>query len=133
MKILYALTISLIFMMCSIQSLYAQDHHQVADKHVTVTISSFVTGNRYLDMDQSSRIIYVIGVIDGIKLTPSFGISKGVEKTIKSLDNCFNVMSTGQLEAIVWKYLQDNPSKWHEPMNMLIFKAFIDLPCYKEP
>jgi hypothetical protein len=119
------ITILIIFMMSSTQSLFAKDITETR----SVTIYGYVRGNSYLTWPQVTRSIYVTGVIDGFRAAPALGQS---QKNQKTFETCVGVMTVDQLEAIVWKYLQDNPSEWHLYVNMLVLKAILGTSCYKE-
>ena len=83
--------------------------------------TGFITGNEYLRLPDVNKLHYVMGVVDGIFLAPFFGAPKDKMDWIeKFLVN----MTDSQVTAIINKYLQENPQRWHESMNVIIYSAF---------
>ena len=132
MKNLLAITMLALYTLCPIQSSYAKD---IAPKDAEWVATSLTSGNTYLNMAQQNRRSYIIGVIDGLELVPMFFPASDDKipwkDRIERVENCVRIMSGNQIEAVVTKYLKDNPSLWHLHMNVLVIKALMEVPCYK--
>ena len=79
--------------------------------------SGFVTGNMYQSLDKSQKNHYVMGVVDGLLLSP---LLKAPETEAKDLSNCLVGVENRQLLAVVNKHMADNPELWHQPMHILV-------------
>ena len=84
--------------------------------------NGFLTGEQYLRLEQRARNTYVMGLIDGIFLAPLFG---GSEQRTRNLGTCVEGMTNSQLDAILSKYLNENPSRWHEPVHRSMYTALL--------
>ena len=82
--------------------------------------TGFITGNDYLAFTDVNKKRYAIGVVDGMFLGPLFGAPKA---NIKWLENCVVKMTDSQVAAILNKYLKDNPQRWHEALNIIVYSA----------
>ncbi len=82
----------------------------------------FYTGNDYLQLGENSRRTYVTGIIDGFHL--AFGESP---KSLKWITNCTRGKDNFQITAIVDKFLSENPQRWHEPMNVLVYDSLVNI------
>lgn len=135
MKNLLTITIYAICTLYFTQSSYAKGKAQDTEEMI-VKISSLMSGNAYLSMAQNNRRLYIIGVIDGIELAPMFSPPSNdkitAEDRIKWVENRVETMSLDQIEAVVTKYLQDNPSMWHLHMNTIIIEALMKVPYKRE-
>lgn len=89
-----------------------------------VTIAQgFVTITQWRALPQNARMLYVLGVIDGMKFSPL--LANGAAKTTK-LVNCTSRMDGDQILAIAQKHLDAKPEQWHEAAHYHIFGAFSD-------
>lgn len=93
--------------------LQAQD--QPAEIH-----NGFLTGNEYRDLANTQRQHYIMGVIDGSLLAPLFGAPK---PKLAWLETCVTGMRSDQVVAIVDKFLEANPVRWHQSMHVLVYSA----------
>lgn len=82
----------------------------------------FYDGNAYLRLGQAQKVAYISGVLDGIYMAP---ILDAKNTRIEGLHRCIDGMTNIQICAIVNKFLQENPARWHEPMNNLVYLAII--------
>jgi hypothetical protein len=82
----------------------------------------FYTGNDYLKLGENSRRTYVTGIIDGFHL--AFGESP---KSLKWITNCTKGKDNFQITAIVDKFLSENPQRWPEPMNVLVYDSLVNI------
>lgn len=87
------------------------------------------TGQSYMAAGYEQRVGYAAGLLDGLLLAPLMG---GRGEVVERLRVCVIGMSDTQLAAILDKYTQENPSRWHQPMNIIGYSAII-LACPKTP
>jgi hypothetical protein len=75
-----------------------------------------ITGNQFLGLPDNEELAYVVGIVDGVSL-----MTKG---------NCFKGTEYPQINAMVIKFLRDNPEYRHLAMSG-IFSVIIYryLPC----
>ena len=71
-----------------------------------VTVNAQVTANDYKSWSDDLQYGYITGFAEGLLLfghkTPFFG--------------CGSEMTYAQIQAIIEKYLEQNPTLWHEPL-----------------
>jgi hypothetical protein len=88
--------------------------------------NGFITGEQYLRMEDSDRRSYVMGLVDGIFLGPLLG---GSQERSWNLGRCVEGSGEGmtnlQLDAILSKYLKDNPGRWHESAHTSMYSALL--------
>ena len=77
----------------------------------------WITGNTFRAFEVESKNVYVVGLIDGIFLSPFYGASK------ENLEQCTTGMTGQQVVAIFDKYLQKKPERWHLSMHVNGFSA----------
>jgi hypothetical protein len=97
-----------------------------------------MTGNEWRTFDETAQAFYVVGVYEGWQSVLSWIMNEQERKTGQRtlpevpififLDNILrscvsNRMPRNQIIAIVAKYLNDNPARWHEQMPILIADA----------
>jgi hypothetical protein len=87
-----------------------------------------LTGNTYLRWSIDVQAAYIAGFIEGFYVAEadratSASIHRG---EINPLAHCLSKMSGWQIHAIIAKYLNANPSKWHERIWLLIWLAISD-------
>jgi hypothetical protein len=86
--------------------------------------NAFMTGQEYLALSESSRTAYVMGLLDGIFVGPLFGAS---EARVKALQNCLQEHNNVQIAAILSKYIQDKPERWHDGAHVLFYSRMVEL------
>ncbi len=86
----------------------------------------FMTGQEYLDLSAQSRAAYAAGFFNG--LTVASGVIKDLPGKVDPawLGDCGKGMSDKQVAEIIRKHIQDQPSEWHHPLNMLGLTAMLD-------
>jgi hypothetical protein len=89
----------------------------------------FITGQEFRKMSEDLRRSYAMGIIDGMLLAPLFGA-----RTAKTewIDSCVVGMSDEQVTAIIMKYLERNPARWHERLHTTVYSAMIEA-CPRSP
>lgn len=85
--------------------------------------NGFVNGNTYREWPDIAKQGYVMGVVDGIHLSPFWGAES---KDVKPVQNCVVGMRSDQLQAIVDAYLNAQPAIWDETMHTSVYGALIE-------
>jgi hypothetical protein len=85
---------------------------------------SLMTGQKYLALSETHRTAYVVGLVDGISVGLAFDAS---EARVDALHQCLVGRSTSQMGAILSKYIQDRPDRWHEGAHMLFYSRMLEL------
>ena len=94
----------------------------------TVSISrGFFIGKDYLDMRDNERRAYVTGEINGMLVAPLFGAP---EERLEWLKSCTSNMSDEQTAGIVTAYINEQPSRLNDSLNVLTFTA-LNTVCQK--
>lgn len=85
----------------------------------------FVTGNHYNQLPEAQRHAYLMGLADGILVSPLLGLSRD-DQGLTWFEGCDAHKNSGQLQAIVERFLQQLPERWHQGMGVLFFLAIKD-------
>jgi hypothetical protein len=90
-----------------------------------------ITGREWRQLPPVAQHYYIIGVLDGwdniatitllTEQKPSVGI--GFTKQIE----CTAGMAYAQINAILQKYMENNPSQWHNSMVLLLWPALAEV------
>lgn len=83
-------------------------------------LSGFLTGNSYRELSEVEKSAYAMGFINGLLVAP---MMTGKESDAVWLHPCTTKMTNSQAVAIINKFLNDNPGRWQQPMNVLSFQA----------
>lgn len=87
------------------------------------------TGSDLRKMDDRSLSIYISGYISALYVAPV--VLPAFEPCVDLIhQKCFAGRRFDQLTAILRKYLADHPDEWHNPANIIVFKALIG-PCLR--
>jgi len=89
------------------------------DKPILVH-NGFGTGQDYIKMSESQKRAYAMGSINGMIIAPLLGAPKD---KMGWLESYVENMTDEQVAAILSKYLQDNPGRWHDGLNVLMYSA----------
>ena len=82
--------------------------------------NGFGTGQDYIRMTDTQKRAYAMGAINGMLLAPLFGAPKDQMKWFESyVEN----ITDEQVAAILLKYLEDNPGRWHDGLHVLMYSA----------
>jgi hypothetical protein len=82
----------------------------------------FLNGSSYLDDPDGGRMDYVMGLMDGLFLSPLFGASENAMQEIK---DCLSGMNNVQLRAMLDKHIRDHPEQWHYPSGVLFYQVLL--------
>ena len=82
--------------------------------------NGFGTGQDYIKMSESQKRAYAMGAINGMIIAPLFGAPKD---KMRWLESYAENMTDEQVAAILTKYLQDNPGRWHYGLHVLMYSA----------
>lgn len=95
-----------------------------AEKETRVSVvGGFIKDNDYRALSVQSKSTYAMGFLDGILASPLFS---GAQSEMSQIENCTSGMTTNQIVAILDKWLENNPAKWQQPMNILATLALQD-------
>jgi hypothetical protein len=106
-----------------LMSLILATCHQAVAKLPTAPVqisNGYVSGNVYRDMADTAKHAYVMGVVDGILLSPILGAES---KDVQPVSDCIKGMRSDQLQAIVDAFLQAHPERWDESMHTIAYGA----------
>ena len=93
-----------------------------ATNEKTITADGFVTGNSLRYYDEASVALYIMGYIDALFSATIYGMR---QVCIKEIHDCLSQKPASQLAAIVKKFLNDNPERWHEAGNSIVYNALL--------
>ncbi len=82
--------------------------------------NGFYTGQDYIEMSESQKRAYAVGAINGMLIAPIFGAPKN---EMRWLESYIENMTDKQVAAILSKFLQDNPGRWHDGLQILTYVA----------
>lgn len=82
--------------------------------------NGFGTGQDYIKMSSSEKRAYAMGSVNGILLAPLFGAPK---EKMQWFELYVENMTDVQVAAILSKYLEHNPGRWHDGLHVLIYSA----------
>jgi hypothetical protein len=85
------------------------------------------TAQDYLKLSANEKTAYATGQINGMLLAPFFGAPRERQRWFTDY---MSGMNSPQVAEIITKFLNDNPGKWHEPLNVLTYLAIQD--AYKK-
>lgn len=74
----------------------------------------YVTASRYMEWQQPQRLTYVMGLVDGVRLSAVLDASG---TRYKKAISCFSNMNGNQVVAIMDKWLNNNPEQWNMSLN----------------
>lgn len=97
----------------SLTSAFAQDE-AVAIKN------GFLTGQDYLESSELKQRAYVMGLVDGLFVSPILGAPK---RRLAPFERCIEGMTDTQVAAILLKFLRDNPGRWHQSAHVSFYTA----------
>ena len=70
------------------------------------TLTSFVSGQRYLEFTEQQQLSYLSGAIDTLYALQAISASGGLKA-------CIGRWSIGQVNGVFIKWLKDHPERWH--------------------
>lgn len=91
--------------------------------------NGFLNGQALRDMSDESLSSYTMGFVDALVIGALFGMTDGCREEIS---RCTAKRSNKQLVAIVRKFLKENPERWHERANILLFGALLQRCIYEK-
>jgi hypothetical protein len=97
--------------------------HAKAEGQQVIVEQGYIAGTHYRDMVESARGMYVMGVVDGFLASTMFGGSHPRALWLKS---CITGVNTGQLVAIIDRFISEHPERWDQGMHVLVYSALLD-------
>ena len=94
--------------------------------HAGLSGAASITGNQFMELAAQEKGWYFLGVLDAMKQTRDSYLASS-ELDAASFDRLWEACISGrpirQHLAIVDAWLEQNPTRWHEPAIELIFVA----------
>lgn len=114
MKALKYLGIALILLLLPITG-FAEEPKRIPN--------GFVTAKDYIHLfTKLQKEVYLAGIIDGVSLSPIFRTEKNMMAWIAF---CIARLNTIQIQEVVENYLLKHKPDKNEPMNAVLYKAFL--------
>ena len=82
--------------------------------------NGFITAQQFRGLPELSRRSYAAGIVDGILLAPLVGAPKA---SLEWFESCVTRMTDEQVAAIISKFVNDNPARWHEQVHAQFYAA----------
>lgn len=86
-----------------------------------------MTGNDWVRLPQTAQQYYVFGVLDAWENFGEVALRLNQQSSVVTnftkLVTCGAGMTYGQINAIVQKYMENNPANWHYSMPSLVWTA----------
>src|SRR5882762_8919943 len=80
------------------------------------------TGQDYLRMPEPERPAYVMGLVNGLFLSPLLGASR---QSSAWLETCLEEKSGKQIAEILSQYLEQHPTEQHEQLHAASYRALL--------
>jgi hypothetical protein len=86
-------------------------------------VPSFASGQTFLGWSENQRIIYTMGLMDGFATGAVLTDDSWRLYQRELPPQCVSAMSSGQMAAIIEKYLGENPEQWDKSMSTIGWNA----------
>jgi hypothetical protein len=87
--------------------------------------NGFVKAEVFLKFDEANQRAYVMGLLDGMYMAPTFG-APDASKLLLKLTSCVEGMKSSQVAAIMEKYVREHPERWDWDMKDDGYEAIIE-------
>ena len=88
----------------------------------------FLDGNEYRNRTDLEKHSYLMGFHDGLMAAPLFGLERTGDAMSETwYERCEAVGNSGQLQAIIDRYVDEHPENWHHPMPSIFHMAVKDI------
>jgi len=87
------------------------------------------SGQDYLRMPETERPAYVMGLVNGLFVSPLFGASR---RQLAWLEACLEEKSGTQIAALLSQYLEQHPTEQHEQLHAASYRALLQA-CPSSP
>ena len=116
-KIILFLILLLLF------SILLIDYSHLQEEVKKKPIFAFFNGNKYLDIPDDYKILYVAGLLDMWSYLGRRYWSEAYSTFLRKIEH----MSMGQVQAIFDKYLEEHPEEWHFPAADIFNSAMCEM------
>jgi hypothetical protein len=106
--------------LCFLCVLAVATHGQKQKPRVLFAPPHYFQAEAYVELSDSSREMYTMGLMDGFYMSAFFGAS---DETVANLSSCTKDMDSKQISAIITKYVKDHPENWHLPLSVEAYNA----------
>lgn len=86
-------------------------------------------GKGFIETTEFGKKAVSLGLINGLMMAPAFGAPK---YQFAWFETCVEPMSIEQIVAILKRFLDDHPERWHEPLGALAHASLLDA-CPNSP
>ena len=73
--------------------------------------NGFMTGAEFLEQPEGYQRGYAAGFLNGLLISPFAG---GSERCVSHYGQCLESTTDAQLAAVIRRWLNENPERWHE-------------------
>ena len=80
----------------------------------------FYSPEKFLELNEADRTIYVMGLMDGFYTSAFFGAP---DEAVAKLTSCAKDMDSKQISAIITKYVKEHPEHWHLSLSAEAYSA----------
>ena len=87
------------------------------------------TGQDYIGIPESTRPTYVMGLVNGLFLSPLFGASR---QNIVWLETCLEEKTGTQIAEILSQYIEQHPTELREQLHAASYRALLQA-CPSSP
>jgi hypothetical protein len=84
-----------------------------------VSLLAWINGNAYHRLDETNKRSYVVGVTEGLV----YATSSLQEDIYRRMGACLEGVTTGQLQAMVDKWIEAHPEQWDRAAADLVYTA----------
>lgn len=91
-------------------------------KDVVNVGNGYLNGHGLREMTDRDLASYAMGYIDALVSGNMFGMNRAC---LTMIAECTKGRSNTQLAAMTRKFLKDNPERWHERANMLLYEVIL--------
>jgi hypothetical protein len=87
------------------------------------------TGQDYMGIPESTRPTYVMGLVNGLFLSPLFGASR---QNVAWLETCLEEKNGTQIAEILSQYIEQHPTELQEQLHAASYRALLQA-CPSSP
>jgi hypothetical protein len=98
-------------------------------QEATEPMNGLLTGDGFRKSIDLFKEAWTAGFYDGLMSATGYGATRPALQAVRT---CLVGMNPEQLAAVFSKYLAENPSQWHKPMNVSAGVA-LDAMCKRRP
>lgn len=117
--------LAVVIALCLVQSAEAS-----CPEDQVIIRNGFLSGTECMLVPEGTLQYYMMGFVNGILMSPMWNASRSC---LQPLADCLTRMSNVQLEAVMRKWLKENPERWHEGCHILAYSALQEMCQVRQP